>query len=88
MSPSEGIAAQTVKSSQNLPVDLIIVQTANGKLPRYVAKYRPSVPIMAVSDEQMVVKQLAACRGIIGFKTNPESNDSLLVQALNHAKDN
>lgn len=52
---AEGLAATTVKTSQNLSVDLIVVQTDNGLLPRYVAKYRPSVPILACSDEPRVI---------------------------------
>ena len=52
MSPSEGLAAQTVKTSQNLGVDCIIVHTANGMLPRFVAKYRPSVPILVCCEDQ------------------------------------
>ena len=51
MSPAEGLAATTVKTSQNLSVDLIIVQSHDGSLPRYVAKYRPSVPILACSED-------------------------------------
>ena len=87
MTPSEGLAAQTVKSSQNLGVDLIVVQTANGKLPRFVAKYRPSVPILAYCDDQGVLKQLASTRGVIGFKLTSDSTDSPLEQALRYAKD-
>ena len=47
VSPSEGLAAQVVKTSQNLSVDLIIIQTMTGELPKYVAKYRPAVAILA-----------------------------------------
>ena len=87
ISPSEGIAAQTVKTSQNLGVDLIIVQTENGKLPRYVAKYRPSVPVMAIGEDQGVLKNLAASRGIISCRYNKDDTDTLLAQAMRGAKE-
>lgn len=76
MSFAEGLAAATVKTSQNLSVDLIIVQTENGLLPRYVAKYRPSVPILACSTDPRVITQLSASRGIIGFLVNSKEAES------------
>ena len=87
VTPSEGLAAQTVKTSQNLAVDCIIVQTENGMLPRYVAKYRPSVPILACSENLMVLKQLALARGVVTFAIPTDSADSLIEQALRHAKE-
>ena len=79
ITPSEGLAASTVKTSQNLSVDLIIVQTETGVLPRYVAKYRPSVPILVCSDNPMITRQLAACRGIVGFQPSNDSSDTLIT---------
>lgn len=64
ITPSEGLAASTVKTSQNLNVDLIIVHTETGMLPRHVAKYRPSVPILACCSTPIVIKHLAMTRGI------------------------
>ena len=64
------------------------MQTETGVLPRYVAKYRPSVPILVCCDNPMVTRQLAACRGIVGFQPATDSNDSLITQALAHAKEN
>lgn len=65
VSPAEGLAAQTVRTSQNLSVDLIVVVTENGMLPRYVAKYRPSVPILACSENAKVLQSLATTRGVL-----------------------
>ena len=86
VSPSEGLAASAVKTSQNLSVDLIVVQTMTGMLPRFVAKYRPSVPILVCCENTSIIKQLSTCRGIVGFKIPQESNDTLIVQAIRHAK--
>ena len=76
---AEGLAATTVKTSQNLSIDMIIVQTRDGLLPRYVAKYRPSVPILACSEDIRVIEKLSTSRGIIGHLVTPDSDsDSVL----------
>ena len=52
-----------------------------------MAKYRPSVAILACSDNPTVVKQMSMSRGIVGYLIPKDSNESLITQALNHAKD-
>ena len=86
MSFAEGLAATTVKTSQNLSVDLIIVQTENGLLPRLVAKYRPSVPILACSEDPRVITQLSTSRGIIGCLLNSNVEESVFDQATDFGK--
>lgn len=88
VTPSEGLASSTVKTSQNLNVDCIIVQTKNGMLPRFVAKYRPSVPILVCCEDPRVIKQLATTRGIVGYKISADPSETLIVQALRFAKEN
>ena len=88
VTPSEGIAGTTVKTSQNLSVDCIIVHTQNGMLPRYVAKYRPSVPILVCCEDPRVIKQLATTRGIVGFRIPSDASETLISQALRFAKEN
>ena len=56
-------------------------------LPRYVAKYRPSVPILVCCEDPKVIKQLSTTRGIVGYRIPSESPDTLIVQALRFAKD-
>merc|ERR1719472_567975 len=68
VSTSEALAASAVSTVQDLNVDLIIVLTDTGLLARLVAKYRPSVPILACSTSQSVIRQLNCARGVIGFK--------------------
>lgn len=78
ISPSEGLAASTVKTSQNLNVDLIIVHTETGTLPRFVAKYRPSVPILACCSSKSVIKHMTMTRGIQTYLIKNDSPDSLI----------
>lgn len=70
---------------------MIIVQTENGLLPRYVAKYRPSVPILACSQNEQVLRQISTSRGIIGLKvlpTDEHQTETLIQQAMTYCKEN
>jgi pyruvate kinase len=49
MSVAESVAASAVNTVLDLPVDLIVVTTETGRLARLVGKYRPPVPILAMS---------------------------------------
>ena len=56
VSTSEALAASAVSTVMDLNVDLIIVLTDTGHLARLVAKYRPSVPILACSVSLSVIR--------------------------------
>lgn len=58
MITAETVAASSVNTVLDLPVDLIVVLTETGRFARLVAKYRPPVPILALSQSKQVVKQL------------------------------
>jgi len=53
---AEAVAAAAVGCINELNVNLVIVMTDSGKLARLVAKYRPSVPIFALSEQMSVVR--------------------------------
>ena len=65
---AEAIAAAAVSTVLDLNIDLVIVITDTGKIARFVAKYRPPVPILCCSMSMPVVRQLNASRGCIGYK--------------------
>jgi pyruvate kinase len=50
-----------------LNIDLIIVLTDTGWIARYVAKYKPKIPILACSISLPIVKQMNLTRGVIGY---------------------
>jgi pyruvate kinase len=56
MSVAESVSASAVNTVLDLPVDLIVVTTETGRLARLVGKYRPPVPILALSGNRHVVK--------------------------------
>jgi len=55
-STAEAIAAAACSTVLDLNIDLVIVLTDTGKIARYVAKYRPPVPILACSISMPVVR--------------------------------
>jgi len=65
---AEAVASAAVSTVLDLNIDLIIVLTDTGKIARFVAKYKPNVPILACSVSLPVVKQMNISRGVIGYK--------------------
>ena len=62
---SESIASSTVKCAREVDASCIIVSTEGGGMARLIAKYRPSIPIVAGCGDDRVAGQLAASFGII-----------------------
>lgn len=52
MITAETVAASSVNTVLDLPVDLIVVLTETGRFARLVGKYRPPVPILALSPSK------------------------------------
>lgn len=65
MSPEESICASAVNSVHELQAKAIIVLTNTGRSGRLVAKYRPTVPIMCVSQQPEPLRALAVVRGTV-----------------------
>jgi len=55
---SEAIAESAYELSENLRPNLIIVITKSGYTPKMIARYRVDMPILAVTDNKLVSKQL------------------------------
>lgn len=88
VSTAEAVAAAAVSTALDLNIDLVIVLTDTGKIARYVAKYKPSVPILACSISMPVVRQLYTSRGVIGYKIPSfQGTDNLLQLVIKTAKD-
>jgi len=60
MSIAESVASSAVKSSWDIKAKLIVVLTESGTSARLVAKYRPSVPILALTADPQVMR---ICQG-------------------------
>ena len=59
------VAKSSVKSARDLDAKLIIVITSSGKIARFVASHRPTVPVLAYCIDPQVARRLQLNRGII-----------------------
>ncbi len=67
---SEAIARQAVKIAETIKASLMVVHSVSGGTARWVAKYRPSMPVVAVSDVPVVCRRLALSRGVVPFEVS------------------
>jgi pyruvate kinase len=64
-STEEAIAGATVAAAKMLAAPLVVVITKSGFSARIVAAQRPGVPILALTDQPRVCRQLALVWGVI-----------------------
>jgi pyruvate kinase len=85
---SESIASSAVKTAYDVQAKAIVCLTTSGKTARYVAKYRPQMPILVLTAMGHVARQTQ------GYFKNCESamlgsmlgTDSILVRAQEMVK--
>ena len=56
-----GVAKSAVKSARDLGSKLIIVITTTGKVARFVASHRPTVPVLAFCTDVQVARKVLVC---------------------------
>jgi pyruvate kinase len=82
----EAIAAATVAASRMIGTPLVIVFTKSGFSARVVASHRPPVPILALTDQPKVARQLALVWGVVPqLVPNTKTYDEMVVRALEAA---
>jgi len=59
------VAKSSVKSARDLGAKLIIVVTSSGKVARFVASHRPTVPVLAFCTDAQVARRLQLNRGVL-----------------------
>jgi len=59
------VAKSSVKSARDLGAKLIIVITSSGKVARFVASHRPTVPVLAFCTDPQVGRRLQLSRGVV-----------------------
>ena len=84
----EAIAAATVAAVRMLESPLVVVFTKSGFTARIVASHRPSVPILALTDEPRVCRQLALVWGVVPrLVPTARGYDHMVAMALREALD-
>lgn len=61
------LARNLVEASRELPVKAIIFDTWTGRTGRYLAEFRPKVPLYAMCYRQSTLRELSLTYGITGF---------------------
>mgnify|MGYP000489124510 CR=1 FL=1 len=84
----EAIAAATVAAVRMLESPLVIVFTKSGFSARIVSSHRPSVPILALTDEPRVCRQLSLVWGVVPrLVPTARGYDHMVAMALREALD-
>jgi pyruvate kinase len=84
----EAIAAATVAAVRMLDAPLVVVFTKSGFTARIVASHRPSVPILALTDEPRVFRQLNLMWGVVPrLVPAARGYDHMVAMALREALD-
>jgi pyruvate kinase len=84
----EAIAAATVAAVRMLDAPLVIVFTKSGFSARIVASHRPNVPILALTDEPRVCRQLSLVWGVVPrLVPTARGYDHMVAMALREALD-
>lgn len=88
MSSVEAMCSSAVKTTMDADCKLIVVLTESGVAARVVAKYRPGVPIIAISASEQVTRQFSVVRGVHAMLTESfAGTDSVITKALAYAKE-
>merc|ERR1719261_1396773 len=83
----ESVCSAAVASVIDCNASLIIVLTETGQTARLISKYRPSVPVLALSAAESSVKQLSLHRGIIALQVASfQGTENVLKSAMETAK--
>jgi pyruvate kinase len=81
--PTEvAIAAATVAAVQLLRTPVVVVFTKGGFTARIVSSFRPGVPVLALTDQELTYRQLALMWGVVPeLVPHCESYDDMMVLA-------
>lgn len=84
----EAIAAATVAAVRMLEAPLVVVFTKSGFTARIVSSHRPTVPILALTDEPRVCRQLSLVWGVVPrLVPTARGYDHMVAMALREALD-
>jgi pyruvate kinase len=84
---AEALAASAVQMSFEIGASIIICFTATGYIARLIAKYRPSVNIVAISTEDKTIKGLSLSSGVTCLRVPSfQGIDTLIDYAIKSAK--
>jgi len=84
---TDAIALSASESAKTLGADCIITATQSGYTARKISKYKPQIPVIAVTTNQKVVNQLSLSYGVVPVQIKHcEDINTLVDEALNTCK--
>lgn len=75
------LAKNLVEATIQLPVKAIIFDTWTGRTGRYLAEFRPKVPIYAMCYQNFTMRELALTFGIFGYPFNIQQSKEDMVRS-------
>lgn len=84
---TEAIGQSVSHTALSLNINAILAPTKSGYTARMISKYRPKAPIVAITSDEVVQRQLALIWGVIAMLTKPAaSTDEMIQLAVEEAK--
>jgi pyruvate kinase len=84
LSMTDAVALSTTESARVLKAQAIITATQTGYSARKVSKYRPQLPILAVTNDQKVINRLTLSWAVMPLKIgSPGDLDELIQDSVN-----
>jgi pyruvate kinase len=88
ISVTDAISHATCRIAKDLKASTIITATSSGHTSRMISKFRPKVPILATSNKEKVLRQLALVWGVIPLKSDTGVNtDRIIENSIEVAKE-
>jgi pyruvate kinase len=85
---TEAISQAVANSALDLDAKAIITPTESGYTARMVSKYRPKAPIIAVTQDEAVMRRLNVVFGVFPIKGVPvQTSDELFAQSVRVAQE-
>lgn len=86
ISISEAIASSAVKTAWDIQAPLIIALTESGNTALAVSKYRPIPPVVAVTANEQVCRQMQVLRGIYPILVmTMQGTEKVIASAIKHS---
>ncbi|MEL3906424.1 MAG: pyruvate kinase [Treponema sp.] len=86
---SNSIAHATCSMATEMNAQVIITATASGETPREISKYKPKMPIVAVTPFEETARRLSLNWGVYPIRASYfKSTDEMFERCINEAKEN
>ena len=84
-SVSESISIIVKEASEEMDVKAIIAPTSTGFTARLISKHRPQIPIIALTTNYKVMRQMGLTRGVFQFESKHKEMKKLIIESVKDA---